>query len=227
MIMGGPKGPPIFLEDTESWRMNRESLCRGGSGFRMPTGRSISSFGSGWVPTRFPGLPGNSSSMLTKARMSTSHFSELLLLLESFNVRYLIVGGYAVMTYTEPRFTKDLDIWVDRAAENATRVFAALGKFGAPLAGSTADDFTIPDMVFQIGVAPVRIDIITELLGIEFVDAWLRRERRLFFGAEAWFIGMEDLLQNKMAVGRPMDLIDADELRLAARIRSQNPKKPE
>jgi len=159
--------------------------------------------------------------------MSTSHFSGLLRLFESFNVRYPVVGGHAVMTYTEPRFTKDLDIWVDRAAENATQVFAALARFGAPLAGSTAGDFAVPDMVFQIGVAPVRIDIITSLLGIEFVDAWQRRERRLFLGAEAWFIGMEDLLQNKIAVGCPMNLIDADELRLAARMRSQNLKKTE
>ena len=159
--------------------------------------------------------------------MSTSHFSDLLHLFESLNVRYLIVGGHAVMTYTEPRFTKDLDIWVDRGAENATRVFAALARFGSPLAGSTAGDFAIPEMVFQIGVAPVRIDIITSLLGIEFVDAWLRRERRLFLGAEAWFIGVEDLLRNKMAVGRPMDLIDADELRLAARLRATLPPEGE
>jgi len=73
----------------------------------------------------------------------------------------------------------------------------------------------------------VRIDIITSIEGVEFADAWPRRERRLFLGAEAWFIGMEDLLANKMAVGRPMDLIDADELRLAARMRSRNPEKPE
>ena len=153
--------------------------------------------------------------------MSTSDFSDLLRLFENSEIRYLIVGGHAVMSYTEPRFTKDLDIWVDQALENAERVYVALARFGAPLGGSSPANFSVPDMIFQIGLPPVRIDILTSIAGLEFAAAWERRQRRPFLGASAWFISREDLLRNKEAVGRPRDLIDAEELRLAARLRKE------
>lgn len=129
-----------------------------------------------------------------------------------------MVGGYAVMAYTEPRFTKDLEIWIDATPDNGTKVFAALARFGAPLRDSTAQDFVIPDMVFQIGVPPIRIDILTSITGVEFVDVCSRRERRPFQGITVWFIGSEDLLRNKEAAGRSRDLIDAEEFRLAAKL---------
>ena len=155
--------------------------------------------------------------------MSTSDFSDLLLLFENSEIKYLVVGGYAVMVYTEPRFTKDLDLWIDPTPENAAKVFAALAQFGAPLSGCSVNDFATPEMVFQIGVAPIRIDILTSITAVGFADAWLRRERRPFMGRPAWFISREHLLRNKEAAGRSRDVIVAEELRLAARVPPNEP----
>ena len=156
--------------------------------------------------------------------MSTSDYSDLLGLFESLEVRYLVIGGYAVMVYAEPRFTKDLDIWVDPTPENANKVFAALARFGAPLGECVVDDFTSPGVVFQIGVAPVRIDILTGITGVVFGDAWRKRERHPFLGGSVWFISREHLIRNKQASGRPRDLIDIEELQLAARLRPDLPE---
>ncbi|HXN46613.1 MAG TPA: nucleotidyltransferase [Bryobacteraceae bacterium] len=139
-------------------------------------------------------------------------------LLQSFNehrVEYLIVGGYAVMKYTEPRFTKDLDVWVGNSPENAERLVHALAGFGAPLAhdGVTAETFTNPDVVYQIGVSPVRIDILTRITGVEFSDAWRNRVASTFFGVPVFLISLDDLVANKRAAGRSADLDDLDRLR--------------
>jgi len=147
--------------------------------------------------------------------MSTSHFNDLLLLFESLEVKYLVIGGYAVMLYTEPRFTKDLDVWVEPSNENASRVFQALARFGAPLGDVTPSDFTIENQVFQMGVAPVRIDVLTTITGVTFSEAWEARVRRSFLGNPVWFIGRDHLIRNKLASGRPLDLFDADNLKLS------------
>src|ERR1700686_407562 len=112
------------------------------------------------------------------------HYKELLQALNEYEVEYLIVGGYAVMKYTEPRYTKDLDVWVRNSMENSTRVFHALARFGVPLThdGITPETFTKESVVYQIGVAPVRIDILTRITGIPFADAWQRRVESTFFG---------------------------------------------
>ena len=96
------------------------------------------------------------------------HYKELLQLLNEFEVDYLIVGGFAVMKYGEPRYTKDLDVWVHNSLQNSVRVVEALKKFGAPLEhdGITAETFSAKQVVYQIGVAPVRIDILTEISGV-------------------------------------------------------------
>jgi hypothetical protein len=98
---------------------------------------------------------------------SNPHFSELLRILSAHKAEFLIVGGYAVMKYTEPRYTKDLDIWIRNSPQNAGRVYAALAEFGAPLAadGLTVQDFASSSMVYQIGRPPLRIDIITKITG--------------------------------------------------------------
>ena len=95
------------------------------------------------------------------------HYRELLQVLNEFEVRYLIVGGYAIMKYTEPRYTKDLDVWVDHSAQNSVRLFQALKKFGAPLESDeiTPDTFTRGELTYQIGIAPIRIDILTQITG--------------------------------------------------------------
>jgi Nucleotidyl transferase of unknown function (DUF2204) len=141
------------------------------------------------------------------------HYKELLQLLNESQVEYLIVGGFAVMKYGEPRYTKDLDVWVHNSTQNAARVVAALQKFGAPLDhdGVTADTFAAKQVVYQIGVAPVRIDILTEITGVEFPDAWAKRVASTFFGVPVHFISLDDLLTNKRALGRSGDLKDLEQ----------------
>jgi len=138
------------------------------------------------------------------------HYKELLLLLNEFQVEYLIVGGFAVMKYGEPRYTKDLDVWVSNSAQNAVRVVAALKKFGAPLDhdGIKPETFTEKQVVYQIGVAPVRIDILTGITGVEFPEAWTRKVSTTFFGVPVHFISLDDLITNKRALGRSSDLKD-------------------
>jgi hypothetical protein len=138
------------------------------------------------------------------------HYKELLQLLNEFEVEYLIVGGYAVMKYGEPRYTKDLDVWVHNSAQNSSRVVEALKKFGAPLEHDriTPDTFAEKQVVYQIGVAPVRIDILTEITGVEFADAWKKRVESTFFGAPVHFISLDDLRMNKRSLGRDSDLKD-------------------
>ena len=139
---------------------------------------------------------------------ASPHYRDLLQALNEHRVEYLIVGGYAVMKYTEPRFTKDLDVWVDTSSENSTRLFQALASFGAPLAhdGVTPDTFTKPDIVYQIGVAPVRVDILTRISGVVFSDAWRNRVASTFFGVPVCLISLDDLIANKRAAGRTGDL---------------------
>lgn len=138
------------------------------------------------------------------------HYRELLQLLNQFEVDYLIVGGYAVMKYGEPRYTKDLDVWVHNSPQNSLRVVGALKRFGAPLEhdGITAETFTEKQVVYQIGIAPVRIDVLTEITGVDFADAWRKRVVSTFFGVPVNFISLDDLLTNKRALGRDSDLTD-------------------
>ena len=138
------------------------------------------------------------------------HYKELLRLLNEFEVEYLIVGGFAVMKYGEPRYTKDLDVWVHNSRQNSLRVVEALKKFGAPLEddGIKAETFAEKQVVYQIGVAPVRIDILTEITGVEFSHAWKKRVASTFFGVPVHFISLDDLVTNKKALGRSNDLKD-------------------
>lgn len=145
----------------------------------------------------------------------SSDFKELLRLFNDFQVKYLIVGGYAVMKYTEPRYTKDLDLWIKADAGNALAVFQALQAFGAPLEELTAADFAQEGYVYQMGVAPVRVDILMSITGVGFEEAWQRRIEVDFDGVPTLFISREDLITTKQAVGRPQDLIDIELLRQA------------
>jgi len=109
----------------------------------------------------------------------SSDYRDLFKILNRYRVKYLVVGAYAVAYYTEPRFTKDLDIWVKPDMKNAQRVYQALKKFGAPLKNISVQDFTNKKLIYQIGVAPVRVDIIMGIPGINFDRAWLNREKNL------------------------------------------------
>jgi predicted nucleotidyltransferase len=141
-----------------------------------------------------------------------SDFRDLLQNLNAAGVRYLIVGGYAVMVHTEPRYTKDLDIWIQADETNAHRLFAALAQFGAPMQDYTPADFTEPETFFQIGIDPVRIDILTSIGGVDFAPAWERRVEIDFGGVSAPVLSRQDLIAVKLASGRPQDRKDARQL---------------
>lgn len=128
----------------------------------------------------------------------------------------MIVGGHAVMHYTEPRYTKDLDVWVEAEPRNAVKVFNALAEFGAPLAEMTADDFAHEGFFYQLGRPPLRVDVLTSIDGVRFSDAWPRRERAGFGDRVVALISRADLIANKRAVGRHIDLHDAALLEQAA-----------
>jgi Nucleotidyl transferase of unknown function (DUF2204) len=149
------------------------------------------------------------------------HYRELLQLLNEYEVEYLIVGGFAVMKYGEPRYTKDLDVWVHNSLQNSIRVVEALKKFGAPIDHDriTAQTFAGKQVVYQIGVAPVRIDILTEITGVEFSNAWKKRVPSSFFSVPVHFISQDDLVTNKAALGRDSDLKDLKPNRKSARLK--------
>ena len=117
-----------------------------------------------------------------------SDFTDLLKLFSDNNVRYLIIGGYAVIQYAEPRYTKDLDLWISTDTANAASVYAALRAFGAPLAGLTEDDFSEEGYFYQMGVPPVRVDILMGIPGLEFDQAWNKRVEIDFDGLMVSFI---------------------------------------
>lgn len=139
-----------------------------------------------------------------------SDFEELLSIFNAHEIKYLIVGGHAVMLYTEPRYTKDLDLWVEPGRENGEKVFLALASFGAPLTGLSPDDFAHEGFFYQVGVPPVRVDILMSVTGLKFAEAWPNRQESMLGNQKAWFIGRADLLRNKRASGRHIDLHDAE-----------------
>lgn len=142
-------------------------------------------------------------------------FKDLFAALSAEQAEFIVVGAHAAMRYTEPRYTKDLDVWVRPTADNAARVRNALEAFGAPLADLTAEDLATPGVVFQIGVEPNRIDILTEIDGLKFDEAWQRRVLSNYGGVPFALLSLDDLITNKRAAGRPQDLIDVAKLEAA------------
>ena len=147
------------------------------------------------------------------------HYKELLHILNELEVEYLIVGGYAVMKYTEPRYTKDLDVWVHNSLRNSIRLYHALARFDAPLQhdGVTPETFTKDQVVYQIGVAPVRVDISTHIDGVTFDTAWRNRVQGSIFGLPVHFISLSDLITNKQSTGRSTDFEDVKHLEQEAK----------
>lgn len=145
-------------------------------------------------------------------------FKELLSVLNGHGVKYLVVGAYAVSIYAQPRATKDLDILVRRGTKNAKAVFAALAEFGAPLQGLSVTDFAEPGPFLRMGRAPVGVDILTEIPGVEFDSAWRRRLVAVIdpeTGLKANFISAHDLIASKLASRRARDLADVEDMRKA------------
>lgn len=141
-------------------------------------------------------------------------------LLRAFNdhgVEYLVVGGHAVGFHSEPRGTKDLDVWIRSDEANAKAVFSALQDFGAPLSGISPSDFNEhPETVFQIGMPPARVDVLQDIPGIAFEEAWQHRvDRMADTDLTVHVISKEDLIRNKEASGRFIDLADVEKLKLS------------
>jgi hypothetical protein len=139
-------------------------------------------------------------------------FRDMLSALSEAGAEYLLVGAYALAVHGHPRATGDLDLWVRPHPDNAPRVLAALRAFGAPTGEMTAEDLCRPGLVFQIGVAPVRIDLLTAIDGVEWDPAWNRRQTQRLAGLDVPVLGRDDLIRNKRATGRDQDLTDARRL---------------
>ena len=139
-------------------------------------------------------------------------FLDIVRALSEADTRFIVVGAYAVNLYVDPRATGDLDIWVEPSQENAEKVLRALQEFGAPLTGLSESDFAKPGITFQIGVSPLRIDILTEISGVKFSEAWDDRAMHPFGPFTIPFLGKETLIRNKRAAARPKDLADLDAL---------------
>ena len=139
-------------------------------------------------------------------------YKDLFRILNEEQVDYLVVGAHAVIYYTEPRFTKDLDVLIRPTRANAEKAWRALKRFGAPLREITQDDFTREDMVYQIGIAPNRVDILMGLGGVSFNEAWARREHAAYGDIPVFIIGKRELIAAKKSAGRPQDLLDVQKL---------------
>ena len=160
-----------------------------------------------------------------------SDFRDLLKLFNAHRVRYLVVGGYAVMKYTEPRYTKDLDIWVEASPKNARAVFRALRRFEAPLANLTEADFAKEGFCYQMGRPPARVDILMSIKGVPIRRCLVQTGyQAISMGLPEMSFPSGDLIANKQAVGRPHDMIDVSSLiqsegRAAQRRQSRRRKK--
>jgi hypothetical protein len=135
-------------------------------------------------------------------------FSEFIASCAAHSVRFLIVGGYAVAAHGHPRFTKDLDVWVWLDEQNANRLVSALEDFGFGSLGLTPADFLEEGVVVQLGYPPKRIDILTQVDGVQFEPCWERRVEVEIGGQRVPFLAADDLVANKKASGRPQDMAD-------------------
>ena len=145
--------------------------------------------------------------------MLNNDYKEMLQLLKRNEAQFLVIGAYAMGAYGYPRATGDMDIWIMSSGENSRKVFDALKEFGAPLSQINETTFAGRDIIFQIGVAPRRIDIITTIDGLEFEQAWQRRVEIDIDGLNVPFISKPDLIKNKESTGREKDILDAKILR--------------
>jgi predicted nucleotidyltransferase len=143
-------------------------------------------------------------------------FVEMLHALCDARVEFLVVGAHALAVHAQPRATGDLDLWIRPSGENAGRAYQALARFGAPLRDLTEKDLATPDQVFQIGLPPNRINLLTSISGVQFEEAWPRRVTVDIEGQAVPVIGREDLIRNKAATGRARDRADLVLLREAA-----------
>jgi hypothetical protein len=152
-----------------------------------------------------------------------SDFEDLFRCLNEAQARYLVIGGYAVGFYVGPRYTKDVDIWIEATPENAQNVSDALSEFIGDL-GISLERLTRPETLIILGVAPNRVDILTHLEGLHFRTAWEKRSEGKFRSQPVPFLGLDELIHSKRQAGRPQDLAD---LRRLERLRSRQGTPPE
>ena len=145
--------------------------------------------------------------------MLNKDYKEMLQILLNNKVRFLVVGAYAMGVYGYPRATGDIDIWVEASSENSEKIHQSLSEFGAPLSEVTKTTFCEEGIVFQIGVAPRRIDIITKIDGVDFNKAYSDKQKIEIEGIKIPFLSKEDLIKNKESTGREKDKLDAKYLR--------------
>jgi hypothetical protein len=144
-------------------------------------------------------------------------FRDLLAEFNGQGVEYLVVGAHALAAHGHVRATKDLDVWIRPDTENAKRVLRALKVFGAPLHDLTEADLTTPGLIFQIGLPPVRIDVLTAIDGVDFAEAWPARVLTKFADQPVAVLSKEHLIKNKRAAGRTQDLADIERLEARGR----------
>lgn len=137
---------------------------------------------------------------------------EFVELLNALNVHYVVVGGFAVAHYGHPRYTGDLDLFVERSLENVERLVQVIERFGFADLNLSVDDFLQDDLVIQLGVPPNRIDLLTVLSGVDFDETWATHEQANFGGVSVSIISKELLIRNKIATGRSQDLADLEHL---------------
>jgi len=143
-------------------------------------------------------------------------FEELFASFNARNVKVLIVGGYAVAFHAKPRFTKDIDLWVEPTPENAERLLAALSDFGFGSLPLTVEDFTQPGRIVQLGHPPSRVDLMTSVQGLNFEEAWGERVEGRYGAERVFYLGRSHLMRNKELVARPQDQVDLECLRSAS-----------
>ncbi|HVE69835.1 MAG TPA: nucleotidyltransferase [Thermoanaerobaculia bacterium] len=148
---------------------------------------------------------------------ATKDFKELLAALLRRDVRFVVVGAHALAFHAKPRYTKDLDVFVEPSRTNAAKVVEALEEFGFTGIGIGPADFETPGRIVQLGVPPNRIDLMTRIDGVSFEEAWASRVEGGYGGIRVPYIGYDDLVRNKSAARRPQDLADLEILKLAKR----------
>jgi hypothetical protein len=153
-------------------------------------------------------------------------YKDLLSAFHAHGVRYLIVGAYAVIFHAQPRFTKDIDLFIKADPANAQATYAALAAFGAPLDGIRPEEFAEKGSFFRFGRDPYGFDILPDIPGVDFEEAWERRAEGIIdttSGQKAYFISAPDLIESKLAAARPQDIADAEAVRNAV---EAHPRKP-
>lgn len=140
-------------------------------------------------------------------------YEDMLKSLNCANVKYCIIGSFALAFHATPRYTKDMDILVEPTLANAKKIIQALNDFGFEELGLTPEDFTTKESIIQLGFEPVRIDLITSVSGIPFDDIWENRVQGIYGQTPTYFISKDHLITCKLSAGRPQDLLDVDLLR--------------